>query len=89
MKISVGNPGIVVLALMMMMLISNGETQGTREIGVGVILDMDSHVGKSIRISILMAIKDFYRDTNHSTTIIAPHFRDSKHDNVEASSAGL
>ncbi|XP_023742467.1 glutamate receptor 2.7 isoform X1 [Lactuca sativa] len=87
MKISVGNPGIVVLALMMMMLISNGETQGTREIGVGVILDMDSHVGKSIRISILMAIKDFYRDTNHSTTIIAPHFRDSKHDNVEASSA--
>ncbi|CAH1454009.1 unnamed protein product [Lactuca virosa] len=90
MKIHVGNHGVIVLALMMMMmvmLVANGETLGTREIGVGVILDMDSHVGKSIRISILMAIEYIY--TNHSTTIIVPHFRDSKYDNVEASSAAI
>lgn len=88
MDISIGNHGVVVLALMLIMLVANGEEQRTREIGLGVILDIDSHVGKSIWVSILMAIEDFYGDTNNSTTVIVPHFRDSKYDNVEAVSAG-
>ncbi|KAI3492331.1 hypothetical protein L1887_43261 [Cichorium endivia] len=67
----------------------NGEEHGTRKIGVGVILDMDSQVGKSIRVSILMAIEDFDKDTNNSTTIMIPHFRDSKNDNVEAAAAAI
>ncbi|KAI3689372.1 hypothetical protein L2E82_47327 [Cichorium intybus] len=91
MKISVWNHSVVLLALMMMMMIwvANGEEHGTRKIGVGVILDMDSQVGKSIRVSILMAIEDFDKDTNNSTTIMIPHFRDSKNDNVEAASAAI
>ncbi|KAI3492329.1 hypothetical protein L1887_43259 [Cichorium endivia] len=90
MKISVGKHGVVLLGLMMMMIyVANGEEHGTRKIGVGVILDMDSQVGKSIRVSILMAIEDFYKDTNNSTSIIIPHFRDSKDDNVEAASAAI
>ncbi|KAL4565880.1 hypothetical protein LXL04_029986 [Taraxacum kok-saghyz] len=89
MKICIGNHGVVVLSLMMMMLVANGQKQGTREIRVGVILDMDSHVGKNIRVSILMAIEDFSGDTNNSTTIIVPHFRDSKSDNIEAASAAI
>ncbi|KAL4565881.1 hypothetical protein LXL04_029987 [Taraxacum kok-saghyz] len=88
MKISSANHGVVVL-LAFMMLVANGERLGTRKIGVGVILDMDSPIGRSIRISILMAIKDFHGDTNDSTTIIIPHFRDSKYDNVEAASAAI
>ncbi|XP_023742445.1 glutamate receptor 2.8 [Lactuca sativa] len=89
MDISIGNHGVVVLALMLIMLVANGEEQRTREIGLGVILDIDSHVGKSIWVSILMAIEDFYGDTNNSTTVIVPHFRDSKYDNVEAVSAAI
>ncbi|KAI3492328.1 hypothetical protein L1887_43258 [Cichorium endivia] len=88
MKNSVANHGMLILALTMMLAV-NGVKHGREEIGVGVILDMDSSLGKSIRISMLMAIEDFYKDTNNSTTIIIPHFRDSKYSNVDAASAAI
>ncbi|KAI3492326.1 hypothetical protein L1887_43256 [Cichorium endivia] len=88
MKNSVANHGVLVLALTMMLAV-NGVKHGNQEIGVGVILDMDSSLGKSIRVSMLMAIEDFYGDTNNSSTVIIPHFRDSKSDNVDAASAAI
>ncbi|KAI3689379.1 hypothetical protein L2E82_47335 [Cichorium intybus] len=88
MKTSVANHGVLVLALTMMLAV-NGVKHGRQEIQVGVILDMDSSLGKGIRVSMLMAIDDFYGDTNNSSTIIIPHFRDSKYDNIDAASAAI
>ncbi|KAK9060551.1 hypothetical protein SSX86_021255 [Deinandra increscens subsp. villosa] len=67
------------------------------DVPIGVILDMDTAIGKMSTICISMAIRDFYRndsdsdsDSNsESTTVIRPHFRDSKQDNVEAASAAI
>lgn len=59
----------------------------SEEIGIGVILDMDSSVGKVSTICIKMALQDFYQTHNYTTKIVT-HFRDSKHDRVKAASAG-
>lgn len=76
--------------MMMMMIVENGVENRIREVGIGVILDMDSNVGKSTQICILMALEEFYEaHQNPSTAIIHPHFRDSKYDNFQAASAGL
>ncbi|KAM0069742.1 putative periplasmic binding protein-like I [Helianthus debilis subsp. tardiflorus] len=63
-------------------------TKGTKEIGIGVILDMESNVGMVSTICIKMALHDFYQKHNYTTKII-PHFRDSKYDRVEAASAAI
>ncbi|CAH1433107.1 unnamed protein product [Lactuca virosa] len=56
-------------------------------IGMGIILDMESWIGKSIHKCITMAISDFY-DLNHSyKTRIVVHTRDSKGDLVKSMSA--
>ncbi|KAI3781733.1 hypothetical protein L2E82_11756 [Cichorium intybus] len=53
-------------------------------IGLGIILDMQSWIGKSIHRCITMAISDFY-DLNHSyKTRIVVHTRDSMGDPVKA-----
>lgn len=55
---------------------------------VGVILDLQTMVGKIARTSILMALDDFYAaHTNYSTKIVL-HIRDSGSNNVQAASAG-
>ncbi|KAJ0515043.1 putative periplasmic binding protein-like I [Helianthus annuus] len=41
------------------------------------------------RTCIEMAIHDFYEKHNDSTTVIRPHFRDSKQDNVRAASVAI
>nr|XP_043639466.1 glutamate receptor 2.1-like [Erigeron canadensis] len=87
-----GNHHVIVLlfTMMMMMMASNGVENELREVGIGVILDMDSNVGRSTRICILMALEDFYGARhNNFTTIIHPHFRDSKFDNFRAASAAI
>ncbi|KAI3686067.1 hypothetical protein L1987_79737 [Smallanthus sonchifolius] len=62
----------------------------TGEVGIGVILDMDSDVGKSYRVCMLMALEDFYEaHRNNFTTIIRYHFRDSKYDNFQAASVAM
>ncbi|KAK1419012.1 hypothetical protein QVD17_28168 [Tagetes erecta] len=60
----------------------------SKEIGIGVILDMDSSVGNMSTICIEMALQDFYQTHNYTTKIV-PHFRDSKHDRVKAASAAI
>jgi glutamate receptor, ionotropic, plant len=59
------------------------------EFHVGVILEMDSLVGKVSRASISLAVNDFYSvHRNHSTKLVL-HFRDSTGSNVQAASAGI
>ena len=80
----VGKYLVIVFAMMTTMI------NGIREVGIGVILDMDSNVGKSCRVSILMALEEFYGSPyNNFTTIIHPHFHDSKSSNFDAASLGL
>ncbi|KAJ9543145.1 hypothetical protein OSB04_022852 [Centaurea solstitialis] len=74
---------------MMMMLVAIGAENGTREVEVGVILDMDSYIGMSSRVCISMALEDFYDDHNESTTIIRPHYRDSENNDVQAASVAI
>ncbi|XP_024974720.1 glutamate receptor 2.3-like [Cynara cardunculus var. scolymus] len=66
-----------------------GAQNGTREIQVGVILDMDSYIGKSSRVCISMALEDFYDDNNGSTVIIRPHYRDPGNNDIQAASAAI
>nr|XP_043626691.1 glutamate receptor 2.8-like [Erigeron canadensis] len=62
---------------------------GKTYIQIGVILDMETSVGKMSSTCISMAIHDFYEKHDNYTTMIQPHFRDSKQDNVRAASAAI
>lgn len=66
----------------------NGQKNVTK-VDVGVILDLDSVVGKISKTSVLMALEDFNSNNQNYTTIrIVTHIRDAKSDPVEAASAG-
>ncbi|KAF5776790.1 putative periplasmic binding protein-like I [Helianthus annuus] len=81
------SPTLIFLLVMSLFAVNNGNPN--IEIKIGVILDMDSNVGKMSKTCISMAIGDFYRKHNNYTTIIHPFYRDSKQDNVQAASAAL
>lgn len=66
----------------------NGNTNPIN-IGIGVILDMESMVGKISSTCISMALQDFYQKNTNYTTIVVPTFRDSKQDNIQAASAAI
>lgn len=55
------------------------------EVDVGIILDLETEVGKVMHISILLALADYH---SRGAIRIVPHIRDSKKDDVEAASAG-
>ncbi|XP_047948804.1 glutamate receptor 2.7-like [Salvia hispanica] len=55
---------------------------------VGVILDLDTALGKICRTCIAMAIEDFYSNRDYNT-MIEPHFRDSENDVITAASAAI
>lgn len=59
-----------------------------KEVQVGVILDMDSGVGKVIYQFITMAISDFYDANPHYRTRIVLNTRDTKGEPLLALSAG-
>ncbi|XP_076942421.1 glutamate receptor 2.7-like isoform X1 [Bidens hawaiensis] len=84
---------MLMLVFTLLLIISNtGKTNanGTaKEIGIGVILDMESSVGKVSKICIQIAIHDFYQTHSNYKTKIVPHFVDSKNDRVEAASAAI
>ncbi|XP_076898926.1 glutamate receptor 2.8-like [Bidens hawaiensis] len=82
------NRRVVVLAIAMIMMLANVGS-GIREVGIGVILDMDSNVAKSTRVCLLMALEEVYGAHHNFTTIIRFHFRDSRHDNFQAASAAI
>ncbi|KAL8458833.1 hypothetical protein ACS0TY_036368 [Phlomoides rotata] len=56
---------------------------------VGVILDLETPLGKIIKTCISMSIEDFYVKHENSSTMIVPHFRDSKSDIVAATSSAV
>lgn len=63
---------------------------GVREdVHVGLILDMESRMGKIVHSCILMAISDFYEVHKNYTTRIMLHVRDSKGEPLNALSAGI
>lgn len=66
----------------------NGFNATAAKADVGVILDLGTTLGKIRKTCISMAIEDFYSSRNYST-MIEPHFMDSKEDVVTAASAGM
>ncbi|KAL2462407.1 Glutamate receptor 2.7 [Forsythia ovata] len=55
----------------------DGENATAVKVDVGIILDLDTNVGKISRTCMWMAIEDFYASNNYSKRIV-PHLRDSK-----------
>ncbi|KAF8021689.1 hypothetical protein BT93_G1977 [Corymbia citriodora subsp. variegata] len=58
-------------------------------IDVGVILDMNTYVGKMSKTCLEMAVGDFYSAHNDYTTRLVLHMRDAKSDAVVATSAAI
>lgn len=58
------------------------------KVDVGIILDLETDMGKVMHISILLALDDYHATASGSAIRIVPHLRDSKKDDVEAASAG-
>lgn len=58
------------------------------EVDVGIILDLETNVGKVMNISILLALADYHANASRGAIKIVPHFRDSKRNDVEAASSG-
>ncbi|KAL1538011.1 glutamate receptor 2.7-like [Salvia divinorum] len=67
---------------------SSGVNSTAVKADVGVILDLDTTLGKILKSCITMAIEDFYSNRSYNT-MIEPHFRDSKTDVVAATSAAI
>ncbi|WMV34951.1 hypothetical protein MTR67_028336 [Solanum verrucosum] len=59
------------------------------KVDVGIILDLETDVGKVMHISILLALDDYHATASRSAIRIIPHLRDSKKDDVEAASAAI
>ena len=55
---------------------------------VGVVLDMDTWLGKMGLSCISMALSDFYASHGHYKTRLVPEIRNSKRDVVGAAAAG-
>ncbi|XP_055829388.1 glutamate receptor 2.9-like isoform X2 [Solanum dulcamara] len=70
------------------MMAIRGETSVVK-VDVGIILDLETDVGKVMHISILLALEDYHANASRSAIRIVPHLRDSKKDNVEAASAAI
>ncbi|KAH6790011.1 hypothetical protein C2S51_005017 [Perilla frutescens var. frutescens] len=66
----------------------NGLNETAAKADVGVILDLQTTVGKIFKTCISMAVEDFYAHKSYNTMIV-PHFRDSRSDVVAAASAAI
>ncbi|KAG6395592.1 hypothetical protein SASPL_141715 [Salvia splendens] len=67
---------------------SSGFNATAAKANVGVVLDLDTTLGKICKTCISMAIEDFYSNLDYNT-MIEPHFRDSRSDVVIAASAAI
>ncbi|KAG5601878.1 hypothetical protein H5410_033248 [Solanum commersonii] len=67
-----------------------GEDNNTSavKVDVGIILDLETDVGKVMHISILLALEDYYPNASRGAIRIVPHIKDSKKEDFEATSAG-
>ncbi|KAF8400397.1 hypothetical protein HHK36_013695 [Tetracentron sinense] len=66
----------------------NGSVESKVMVPVGVVIDLNSTVGKIANISISMALSDFYAAHAHYKTRMVLYTRDSKKDVVGAASTG-
>ncbi|KAL7584331.1 hypothetical protein Lser_V15G42039 [Lactuca serriola] len=82
-------PFLTLMLLSFQSLLAAHEDPTYKEVQVGVILDMESGVGKVIYRCISMAISDFYTANPHYTTRIAFTTRDTKGEPLRALSAAL
>ncbi|XP_060217843.1 glutamate receptor 2.8-like [Lycium barbarum] len=62
---------------------------GVVKMDVGIILDMETDVGKVMHTCILLALEDYHEAASRSAVRIVHHLRDSKKDDVEAASAAI
>ncbi|XP_059299514.1 glutamate receptor 2.9-like [Lycium ferocissimum] len=62
---------------------------GVAKMDVGIILDMETDVGKVMHTCILLALEDYHAAASRSAVRIVHHLRDSKKDDVEAASAAI
>ncbi|ERN18388.1 hypothetical protein AMTR_s00055p00227100 [Amborella trichopoda] len=65
------------------------ETKGARDVRVGVVLAMDSVVGRVSNSCIAMAIEDFYNEHPNFNTRLTISWRDSGGDVIKAASASV
>ncbi|KAI3786906.1 hypothetical protein L1987_40978 [Smallanthus sonchifolius] len=70
-------------------LLSRGLCANFVDVDVGIVLDIESWIGKSIHSSVMMAISDFYARNHRYKTRIVVHTRDSKGDRLRAMSTVL
>ena len=69
--------------------IEKGMAQNTTiPVKVGVVLDLDTWIGKMWLSCISMALSDFYASHGHYKTRVVTKIRDSKRDVVGAAAAG-
>ncbi|XP_076883979.1 glutamate receptor 2.7-like [Bidens hawaiensis] len=78
---------LILVALMCFIWVVNCKPK--REVRIGVILDMDTGIGKMSNTCIAMAMHDFYEKHNTSTMVLRTHLRDAKQDDVQAASAAM
>ncbi|MCL7024061.1 hypothetical protein MKW94_011546 [Papaver nudicaule] len=68
---------------------NSSEAATTTTVDVGVILDLDSWVGKMGQSCLLMAVSDFYTSNPTYKTRLVLHTRDSNRDIIDAASAAI
>ncbi|XP_047951016.1 glutamate receptor 2.9-like isoform X2 [Salvia hispanica] len=68
---------------------ANGSNATAAKVDVGIILDLQTPLGKMYKTCISMAIEDFYFKNSNYSTVIVPHFKDSSKDVVSAASAAI
>lgn len=79
---------IFLLLFVNLILAHRATVSGAATLNVGVILNLQSLVGKMVRTSIYMAMEDFYAVHRNYTTKMVLHIRDSNANSVQAASEG-
>ncbi|KAI4304128.1 hypothetical protein MLD38_039679 [Melastoma candidum] len=77
-----------IAVLFLLMLLGTGLGQTTTEVNVGVVLDMDTLVGKVGWTSISLSLSDFYASHPSYLTRLKLNLRDSRSDDVAGAAAG-
>ncbi|KAL5699298.1 hypothetical protein ACHQM5_030223 [Ranunculus cassubicifolius] len=81
---------LLLASLMTLIQLYNAQDAGgVTEVHVGVILDMDTWVGKVSNSCIYMALSDFYSDHADYKTRLVPHTKDSQSDVLGAAFAAM
>uniref|UniRef100_A0A453KW97 Receptor ligand binding region domain-containing protein n=1 Tax=Aegilops tauschii subsp. strangulata TaxID=200361 RepID=A0A453KW97_AEGTS len=79
---------ILLLLLPLNFVVAQNASRAAQELHVGVILDLETMVGKIARTSISLAMEDFYAVHHNYSTKLVLHIRDSMRDDVRAASQG-